>query len=76
MTISLDTEIVGTSFDPVTRICTYTIERDGRRWTAQIPIDHLEVHGPGQIGDQKRQMHLANVLTEKMRGPHDDMKDE
>jgi hypothetical protein len=71
MTISLDTEIVASSYNPITRICTYTIERDGRRWTAEVHIDHLEAHGHGPIGAKKRQTHIANALTSAMRGPHD-----
>ena len=70
MAINLDTE-VASSFDPVTRVCTYTIERNGQSWTVQIPLVDLERHGalPGSI--KKRREHLARLLEAKMNGPPD-----
>lgn len=67
-TINIDTEIVGTRYDPAMRMNYYTIARDGRRWTAAIHTDHLAVH-KGNL--EQRRTHLANALMEAMRGPPD-----
>jgi len=70
-TINLDTEIVGTCFDPVSRKCSYTIARDGRRWTVYIHIDELNRHG----GNKKlRRDHLGKLLMDAMRGKADSEK--
>lgn len=73
MTINLDTEIVATRYDPIARTNFYTIEREGKRWTAGVHDDHFTPHGP--VGDpgalQKRRAHLAKVLTDAMAGPPD-----
>lgn len=66
--INLDTEIVATGHDPITRTHFYTIERGGRRWTVKIHDDHLSRHGANK---QARRNHLGNLLTEAMRGKAD-----
>lgn len=68
MTIALDTEIVATRFDPKSRTCFYTIERGGKRWTATVPIDHLQAHKGNK---QARRNHLAKVLEQAMAGQPD-----
>ena len=67
-TINLDTEIVGTRYDPVNRTNHYTIERGGRRWTASVHTDHLAVH---KANKEARRRHVANALVEAMRGNPD-----
>jgi hypothetical protein len=66
--INLDNEIVATRYDGATRTCYYTIARDGKRWTAAVPLDHLEIHGPAKAN---RREHLARALMTAMAGPPD-----
>jgi hypothetical protein len=68
MTINLDTEIVSSSYDIDARMNTYTIRRDGRRWTVQIPDSAFAVHATNR---QARAAHLGNLLTAAMRGKAD-----
>ena len=66
--IALESEVVGTHYDPKTRICSYTILRDGKRWTAHVPLEALEKHK----GNKKlRRDFIANALVAAMRGPAD-----
>lgn len=67
MTINLDTEIVETRHDPVSRNNYYTIERNGRRWTVEI---HMDEFNRCASKEQKRSL-LGNRLTEAMRGKAD-----
>lgn len=67
--VALETEVVATRFDKKTRTCFYTIERDGKRWTVQIPMDEFEKH---KRNKQLRRNHLANALTNAMRGKPDE----
>ena len=71
MSVNLDSEVVATAFDPATRTCSYTIERDGKRWTVPIPLHQLEQHGNTVSGQQSRRTHLANLLEAAMRGKPD-----
>jgi hypothetical protein len=74
--IALDSEIVATRYDPFTRTCFYTIERNGKRWTATIPLKHFEDRGfimgaqhlPSR---QQRRDYLASMLEQAMNGPPD-----
>lgn len=66
MTINLDTEIVATRYDPQKRSCFYTVERNAKRWTAEIPLDALNALGPIPLNKAKRQQYVAKVLTDKM----------
>ncbi len=66
--LNLDNEIVATSFDPKTGDCTYTLARDGKRWTVTIHHTQLDQHG---ANIQKRREHLARALTAAMMGPAD-----
>jgi hypothetical protein len=45
MPLNLDTEIVATAYDPSTDSCAYTIERNGKRWTVQVPLAQLDTCG-------------------------------
>jgi hypothetical protein len=66
-----ETEIVATRYDAGTRTCHYTIERDGKRWTASIPLGQFENMGfPGK-GHEQRRNHLAAMLENAMRGKPD-----
>lgn len=68
MTIALDTEIVASRFDPATRKASYTIERNGKRWTVTIHADEFEKHKNNHAA---RRTHLANTLQNAMNGPPD-----
>lgn len=68
MTVAIDTEIVATRFDAANRLCHYTIERGGKRWTVNVPLDHLESHKGNK---QARRNHVGRVLEQAMMGPHD-----
>ncbi len=75
MTINLETELVGSSLDPVTRVASYTIERNGKRWTVRVPIDHFE-HAAKHLKDvtarkRTKREHLGKLLENAMNGPHD-----
>lgn len=77
MIIALESEIVATRYDPQTRTCFYTLERDGKRWTAAIPLTHFEQMGHS-VGTnhppskQQRRDHVATTLVNAMRGPADE----
>lgn len=68
MTINLDTEVVSSSYDIDAHMNIYTIKRDGRRWTVNIPDAAFAMHGASQAA---RRAHLGNLLTEAMRGKAD-----
>jgi hypothetical protein len=66
---NVDTEIVATAYDPSTDSCAYTIERNGKRWTVQVPLVQLDACGANK---QARRDYLGNVLLAAMDGPPDD----
>jgi hypothetical protein len=68
MPLNLDTEIVATAYDPSTDSCAYTIERNGKRWTVQVPLAQLDACGANK---QARRDYLGNVLLAAMDGPPD-----
>jgi hypothetical protein len=68
VTIHLDSEIVATGFDPLTQTCTYTIERDGKRWTATVALAEFNKLGANKVA--KRNL-VANALTSAMAGAPD-----
>lgn len=68
MTIHLDSEIVATKFDPLSQSCAYTIERDGKRWTAVIPLAEFAKLGANKVA--KRNL-LATALNNAMQGKPD-----
>ena len=63
MTINIETEIVGSSYDPRTGTCSYTVRKDGKEVTVEIPVADLDRHGGNR---RARQTHLANKLTEAL----------
>lgn len=65
MTIHLESEVVGSKFNPVARTCHYTIERDGHRWTADVSLDDLEKI---KANKQARRELIANALQAAMQG--------
>lgn len=70
MTINPETEIVSTQYDSAANTCSYTIERNGKRWTAVIPLQHLDVHkGPNHKA--LRRAHIAKALETRMMGEPD-----
>ena len=70
-TINLDTEIVATRHDAAARMNYYTVLRNGRRWTIGVPSADLDRYGKHVGHKQRRANHIANLLTEKMRGEPD-----
>jgi DNA-binding protein YbaB len=74
MTINLDTEIVATYFDTKSGNCSYTIERNGKRWTASVHVDQFNQHDLSPGGQQRRRDHLARALEDAMRGMDDETK--
>jgi hypothetical protein len=76
VTIHLETEIVASSYDPTTRAHSYTIERNGKRWTVSVPDADFEQFGPilgatGAVNKQRRRQHLASRLEAAMGGRAD-----
>lgn len=71
MTIALDTEIVATSHDPANGDCYYTIERNGKRWTAKVHVDKFNQIGTTPASLMQRRQHLAQALEQAMMGPPD-----
>lgn len=71
MTIALESEIVGSAYDPTSKVCTYTIERNGKRWTAEVHLNHLSAHKGGNA-KMLRRNHVAKVLEMAMQGEPDE----
>ena len=71
-----ETEVVATTYDAKTRTCHYTVQRDGKRWTAAIPLSQFENMGY-KLGQQhipsrqQRRDHLMAMLENAMRGKPD-----
>lgn len=72
-TINLDDQIVATSFDPNTRICTYTYQHtDGSRYTVPVPLDDLTRLGVTPANRDVRRRHLAQrIMTHIQTNPPD-----
>jgi hypothetical protein len=64
---------VGSSHDPATGHVTYTIERDGRRWTVSTFIHDLDRYGPLNDDDskQRRLYHIGALFSLAMQGKAD-----
>lgn len=59
-TMHPETQIVASSFDKHSRICSYTYQHsDGSRYTVKIPIDELKKTGNRAIPRDQRRRHLA-----------------
>lgn len=76
MTINLDTELAETAWDPTTRAHTYTLERQGKRWTVTIPDEELARFGPvvgahGKTNQARRRLYVATKLAAAMQGEPD-----
>lgn len=76
MTIHPETEIVATSYDAPTRTHSYTIARDGKRWTVAIPDADFAQFGPvvgasAAVNKMNRRRHLAQRLEAAMQGAAD-----
>lgn len=71
ITVNVDTDIVGTKFNKTKQTCLYTVERNGKRWTAEIPLDELQRLGGNKMARRKI---VENYLATKMAGPPDDEK--
>lgn len=67
MTIHLDSEVVATSFDPVTQTCTYTVQRGDDRWTVSVPLADLTK----LTNKPAKHALIANKLNAAMTGPAD-----
>lgn len=67
MTINLDTEVVGSTYDVSAHVSTYTVLRDGRRWTVTVP----DVAFAQCQNAASRRTLLGNLLTNAMRGKAD-----
>jgi len=58
--INLDAQIVGSSYDPITRICSYTYEHpDGARYTVKVEVDEFQKIGTTPATREVRRKHLA-----------------
>jgi hypothetical protein len=64
-----ESEIVATTFDTATGICSYTIERGGKRWTARVHVDELNKYKNDKM---RRRQHVAAALQQAMMGPPDE----
>lgn len=73
-TLAPDTEVVSSRYDRASRMCSYTIERGGHRWTVDIHEDDLNRHGYKTGHKQLRRNHLANAFFEAMKGLDDAQK--
>jgi hypothetical protein len=65
--IDLEKEIVSSRHDKGCGF--YTIERDGKRWTAMIQLAELNRHGEDKLA---RRRHLISALDIAMRGEPDE----
>lgn len=69
--INMDTEIVATMFNKVTNTVAYTVERDGERWTVNIPVKELDAIGPISLTKKQRMDFVGRKLQQVMMGPGD-----
>jgi hypothetical protein len=61
--INLDDQIVATTYDKQTRICTYTYQHtDGSRYTVTVPLDELTKLGMLPMNRETRRKHLATKI--------------
>lgn len=78
MTIALESEIVSTKYDPLKRICSYTLRRGGEQWTVNVPRDDLDKH-KGPTAKQLRRRHVASALMSALQrapDPHAGTKED
>ena len=61
--INLDDQIVATSYDKQTGVCTYTYEHhDGSRYTVQVHLDEFPKTGVGPMNKEARRRHIATKI--------------
>lgn len=75
MTIHPEEE-VQSSYDAQTRVHTYVITRNGKKWTVDIPDADFQKFGPvlgasAAVNKMARRKHLAMRLAAAMEGPPD-----
>ena len=68
MTLALESEIIASAYDKTKRICSYTLQRGGERWTVNVPRDDLDKHKANKLG---RRTHVANALLRAMQSAPD-----
>lgn len=62
-TIHPETQIVASSYDKLTRVCSYTYQHsDGSRYTVKVPIDELHLQGGKSANREQRRRHLATKI--------------
>lgn len=71
MTINLEEEISSSRYDKLARMHSYTIERDGKRWTVNISDDEFAKFGFDKAGKMGRRTLLAQRLTSALQGVPD-----
>lgn len=72
-TIHPETQVVASTYDPLTRICSYTYQHtDGSRYTVQVPLDELNTKG----NRANRRMHLATKIMHHIQSNPPDKIDE
>lgn len=67
--IHLEGEIIGSRLDEKTGCVAYTLEKNRRRWTVEIPVSAFE----GKNKAQCRQ-HLTDALLQATFGPDDEQR--
>lgn len=73
MTIHPETEIIGTAYNEQTRVHSYTIERNGKQVTVDIPDADFQQFGPvmgasAATNRMNRRRHLAMRLQAALDG--------
>lgn len=76
MTLNPETQIVASGYDAAHHVHTYTVEHDGKRWTARITDAEFARLGPvlgatAVSAKQARRAFLARKIREAMDGPAD-----
>jgi hypothetical protein len=62
--INLDDQIVASSYDKQTRVCSYTYQHpDGSRYTVAVPLDELTSLGMTPMNRETRRKHLATKIV-------------
>ena len=70
-TIHPETQVVASTYDPLTRMCSYTYQHsDGSRYTVEVHVDDFK-------GDRaKRRAHLATRIAHHIQNNPPDEVDE
>ena len=72
-TIHPETQVVASTFDPLSRMCSYTYQHsDGSRYTVKIPLDELLRKG----NRMNRRTHLATKIINHIQANPPDKVDE